>query len=72
MPLIAAVMIAINRGIQRSIIGKLPLSLVSVFHTTLQRRRIPSMTTSKFVGIPIVVETCNNAPVSETFLYRAF
>jgi hypothetical protein len=30
------------------------------------------MMTSKLLGMPIVVETCKDAPVSETFLTGAF
>jgi hypothetical protein len=41
---------------------------VSVLQTERQWRRAPSMMTSKLLGMPIVVETCKDAPVSETFL----
>jgi hypothetical protein len=41
---------------------------VSVLHSERQCRRVPSITTSKFFGIPMVVDTCKPAPVSEIFL----
>src|SRR5437016_4522188 len=40
---------------------------VSVLHMERQRDRLPSITTSKVVGIPTVVDTCSAAPMSDMF-----